>query len=555
MHSCSRSRPLAWLQQGLRRTVGGALLLAGLLGSAAPSALAQEQVTPAPRDSLAGALFASAMRADSLGQLDEALAGFRRTLRRATLAQDAQTLGDAWHNGGVTHWTRANYDSALVWLQQAQRYRELGADRAAYGRTMNTLGSSYYQLGEYGPALEAFFRSLTVWNQAHDSVGVVRTLTNIGKTFHDWGQLDKAQQVLKDAESLARKLPGRHTPLGYALNSLAMLAIDRGDYAAVPALVTESRENYSTRHPDVSLADSAGAWSLNTSAEGLLRIRRGQPAEALPLLDSVYQVAAERRSVRGLARVQLYLGEAHAALGHTDEARRALQASLEASASVSQRLLSLAALRQLAELEERAGNSRLALARLRAYQALRDTVFDQDAAQRIAVMQAREEADRARMANVQLREAQRAQDATIARQRTAVGMGSAILVLALSLAGVLVYTNTRGRQREAALSEANSELNDANVRLRGALSEVRTLSGLIPICSNCKNVRDDQGYWAAVETWVSQHSDARFSHGICQSCGPVLYGELWGEMEGGGAAAAEPPPSRAASDEPHGAHQ
>ncbi|MBX9857313.1 MAG: tetratricopeptide repeat protein [Gemmatimonadaceae bacterium] len=552
MHSCSGDRA----GQRLRRVASrGMLLVVGLLAWARSDAGAQERVSPARRDSLAGALFAAAMRADSLGDLDKALAGFRRALARATAVQDAQTLGDAWHNGGVTHWTRANYDSALVWLQQAQRFRELSGDRAAYGRTMNTLGSSYYQLGQYGPALEAFFRSLTVWQQAHDSVGVVRTQVNIGKTFHDWGQLDRAQQVLKDAEALARQLPGRHTPLGYALNSLAMLAIDRGDYAAVPALVAESRENYSPRHADVTRADSAGAWSLNTSAEGLLRIRQGRPSEALPLLDSVYQVAVARRSVRGLARVQLYIGEAHAAMGHTREAREALQASLEASASVSQRILSLAALRQLATLEEKAGNSRLALARLRAYQALRDTVFDQDAAQRIAVMQARVETDRARLATVQLREAQRTQDAIIARQRTAVGMGGVILLLALSLAGVLVYTNHRGRQRELALGAANAGLNDANTKLRGALSEVRTLSGLIPICAHCKNVRDDQGYWAAVETYVSQHSDARFSHGICQSCGPALYGELWGETEGGGSSVAEPPPSRAGSDEPHGAHQ
>jgi tetratricopeptide (TPR) repeat protein len=552
MHPCSND------QSGVRRRrVAGrtVLMLAGLLGLARAEAVGQERVSPSPRDSVAGVLFASAMRADSLGQLDQALAGFRRALARAEMVQDAQTLGDAWHNGGVTHWTLANYDSALVWLQQAQRYREFSGDRAAYGRTMNTLGSSYYQLGQYGPALEAFFRSLTVWQQAHDSAGVVRTQVNIGKTFQDWGQLDKAQQVLKDAEALARRLPGRHTPLGYALNSLAMLAIDRGDYAAVPALVAESRDNYSTRHADVRAADSAGAWSLNTSAEGLLLIRLGRPAAALPLLDSVYRVAAERNSVRGLARAQLYLGEAHAALGHTDMAREALQASLEASASVSQRILSLAALRQLATLEERTGNSRLALARLRAYQALRDTVFDQDAAQRIAVMQAREEAGRARTANEYLREAQRTQDAIIARQRTAVGMGGVILVLALTLAGVLVFNNRRGRQRELALGLANTELNDANTKLRGALSEVRTLSGLIPICSNCKNVRDDQGYWAAVETWVAQHSDARFSHGICQSCGPALYGELWGETEGGGSGMVEPPPSSAVSDEPRGAHQ
>lgn len=57
-----------------------------------------------------------------------------------------------------------------------------------------------------------------------------------------------------------------------------------------------------------------------------------------------------------------------------------------------------------------------------------------------------------------------------------------------------------------------------NRSLKTALSEVRTLQGMIPICSSCKKIRDDQGYWNKIESYVSKHADARFSHGYCPTC-------------------------------------
>ena len=54
--------------------------------------------------------------------------------------------------------------------------------------------------------------------------------------------------------------------------------------------------------------------------------------------------------------------------------------------------------------------------------------------------------------------------------------------------------------------------------LQEALGQVRTLSGLLPICSWCKKVRDDRGYWRAVEAYIEEHSHAEFTHGICPDC-------------------------------------
>ncbi len=61
--------------------------------------------------------------------------------------------------------------------------------------------------------------------------------------------------------------------------------------------------------------------------------------------------------------------------------------------------------------------------------------------------------------------------------------------------------------------------------LKNALTRIKTLDGLIPICSSCKKIRDDKGYWNLIESYIESHSDAAFSHGICPECSDSLYGE------------------------------
>ena len=67
-----------------------------------------------------------------------------------------------------------------------------------------------------------------------------------------------------------------------------------------------------------------------------------------------------------------------------------------------------------------------------------------------------------------------------------------------------------------------------NVQLEDTLKEVRTLQGLIPICANCKKIRDDKGFWQKVEVYLEERSNARFTHGLCEDCIQKLYGkEKW----------------------------
>lgn len=73
------------------------------------------------------------------------------------------------------------------------------------------------------------------------------------------------------------------------------------------------------------------------------------------------------------------------------------------------------------------------------------------------------------------------------------------------------------------IQKKDNELSTKNLRLKEALAELETLSGLIPICASCKKIRDDEGYWEQLEFYLSTHADIRFSHGICPDCAKKLY--------------------------------
>ncbi|MFI5295266.1 MAG: hypothetical protein ACHQ0Y_09610 [Thermodesulfovibrionales bacterium] len=64
-------------------------------------------------------------------------------------------------------------------------------------------------------------------------------------------------------------------------------------------------------------------------------------------------------------------------------------------------------------------------------------------------------------------------------------------------------------------------------KLENAVKEIKQLSGLLPICASCKKIRDDKGCWNQIETYISKHSEAEFTHSICPECAKKLYPEVY----------------------------
>lgn len=75
--------------------------------------------------------------------------------------------------------------------------------------------------------------------------------------------------------------------------------------------------------------------------------------------------------------------------------------------------------------------------------------------------------------------------------------------------------------------QSETEVIQESNKLRDALTKVKELSGLLPICAECKKIRDDKGYWTQIESYIRNHSEAEFSHGICPECLKKLYPEYY----------------------------
>ena len=87
-----------------------------------------------------------------------------------------------------------------------------------------------------------------------------------------------------------------------------------------------------------------------------------------------------------------------------------------------------------------------------------------------------------------------------------------------------VTTHLTIRSLQKQLQEKNDKLEERNDQLQEALDNIKTLTGLLPICTSCKKIRDDEGYWNQLEQYFSSRSDVLFSHGLCPDCSDALYG-------------------------------
>jgi len=93
----------------------------------------------------------------------------------------------------------------------------------------------------------------------------------------------------------------------------------------------------------------------------------------------------------------------------------------------------------------------------------------------------------------------------------------------------ILEAHERIQKDMAARKQAEEDRERLIRELQEALAKVKMLSGMLPICSSCKRIRDDQGYWQRIEEYIRDHSEANFTHSVCQDCARKLYPELYGK--------------------------
>lgn len=101
-----------------------------------------------------------------------------------------------------------------------------------------------------------------------------------------------------------------------------------------------------------------------------------------------------------------------------------------------------------------------------------------------------------------------------------------LLLVSGTLLFALFIIFDRASKSIAGRKQADAEREKLITDLQGALAEIKDLQGIIPICSFCKQIRDDKGYWQQVDYYISEHSEAQFSHSVCPKCMKENYPEF-----------------------------
>jgi tetratricopeptide (TPR) repeat protein len=174
----------------------------------------------------------------------------------------------------------------------------------------------------------------------------------------------------------------------------------------------------------------------------------------------------------------------------------------------------------VAEAHEESGDYEAALAAYKRFKQSADELHQEQMRSRLAEAQAEFDVTLAQQQRDLLETESELQELVIGRQRLVAGSAIAGLLGTLIILGL-------GWNRFRVKSRAFEALSKAHQKLDKALEEVRTLQGLLPICSNCKKVRDDQGLWNQIESYISKHSEAQFTHSICPDCARQLYPDFY----------------------------
>jgi tetratricopeptide (TPR) repeat protein len=395
---------------------------------------------------------------------------------------------------------------AIEFAKQGLELLESSEDKGLESVILNELCWAYQCIGEYKTALEYGFRNLEVTDITKDDISKSDTYNRIGIIYYKLSNIDQALEYFLKALKIFEESK-EILKVSSLLNNIGIIYSDLNDKS--------SALNYYSRAIEIS--EEHGCFtnlanSLNNA--GSIFRRTDEPQKALEYYERALEIREKLGERWKIARVLTNIGMIHHDMNNHEKALdcffRALEIEMEKGDNndASQTLLSISlsyastgkyqeayeyagkglaytdridspvikkrVYQSYSEVCEIAGNFKEALEFHKKYKTLDDEIYSEDSSRKINELRVEYESDK--------------------------------------------------KEREAEIYRLrNIELAKANEELKHALAEVKHLSGLLPICASCKKIRDDHGYWKRIESYITDHSEAQFSHGLCPECMMMLY--------------------------------
>mgnify|MGYP001574847132 CR=1 FL=1 len=428
------------------------------------------------KTSLATLYSSTAFSYGFIGDISQSLRYGFKSLELSNQLNDKKRIASAHSALAITYSYLGQYSKSLEHHFETLRLREeLGLVNATL-KTYNNIGIVYQKIGLYSNAIEYYKRALDgIQKNWNDTASVVRLMLNIGFTEFKVGHSSVAMEYHTKALELAKKI-NFVNGLAYAYSNLGIMNTEMKNYIQALEYLHQSNKLY--EELGLKLGVVQGLNSI-----GLVYFKIGKYDQAIK-----------------------YLKQAVVQAQHLN-APDVLKLSYETLYSIYQDK----------------GEQNQAFHYFKLYPAAKDSLFSTNESKKIAELSIQSEIF-AREREIELLKKEKIiSDLNLEKQKYESDLVIGAVVFLFIVILFLYYNTRRIKQSKILVEQKNDELKILNSELQERVDQVKLLSGLLPICSNCKKIRDDKGYWEQLEGYISKHSEATFSHGICPDCAQILY--------------------------------
>ncbi|MDD5766393.1 MAG: tetratricopeptide repeat protein [Candidatus Marinimicrobia bacterium] len=393
------------------------------------------------------------------------------------------------------------YDSTIYFSTYSQKIDEKIENKQGLAQSFNNIGVAYYFTSNYTQSLSNHIQALHLREVLHDSVGLSRSYNNIGLVYLAIDAYEDALVYFNKSLVLKRKLNDQFG-IVRTIENIGETYYRSGDIQQAKryheeALILCRKIGYG---PGTALAD------LNL---GQTYIRIGEHEKALKFLYEAIPLYEKVENRGGITESWNLIGLAYSKMGKYDRAIREINKALKIGKSINALNHIKDSYKYLSGIYEQQGKQKLALENYKMYETIKDSVFSVNNMKKIATMEFKWQIENQENENQIRIKDQQIKDLVVKRGKI---IKNAIIGILSMLLIALIILHNRYRLKMK------------------TMEEISQLQELLPICSNCKSIRDDSGYWHQVEEYFKDHSGAVFTHGICPDCAKKLYPDYYSKM-------------------------
>lgn len=434
---------------------------------------------------------------------EQSLAAATKAQAAAHDAGDMRGEGEAYNYIASAHRNQSLLDLARTDAQASVRLFVQARDRWGEAQGYNTLGLIEADAGRFVDALQNHLKALEIREQDGDKEGLSYTFNNLGNIYRNMGDYRKALEFHRRGLELKVEL-GNRSSEAYSHHNIGLVYFVMKDYANA---IAAYRRGLVIREQ----LNDPRAIAVSLNAIGQVEAVTN-PAAALVTYQRALGLRRETGDRRGEMATEINLADVYKRLGRLPDAVAALGRAMALGERLDAPLMKSNAMKDLAELSAQRGDYAAAYLHQVAFQEARDKIFNQETSERFHHLEVAQEAER-RQQQIQLLERE---NTLVRTTRTALAVIAVLILITLAS----LYARYRLKNQSEARLRAKAD------ELSSALDRVQALKGMLPICAWCKKIREDNGYWTKVESYISSHSTAEFTHCICPSCADNLeHGE------------------------------